>query len=162
MSTVFPLLVTVMLLSMVNFPYAESASDAADTLQAGVILEAGEIDSNTVAAGAFAVVIHGQGERHPVSGEWERLETARGYIQAVDAETLTLARGQRGGLERIALERIQTLVLAESPFHKGVERMRGVQPDGLPVGQLQSPKGQSDSTQAGYVGALTRIPRRWA
>ena len=86
-------------------------ADADEAPPVGVILEAGEIDSNRVEVGAFAVVIHGQGERHPVSREWEQLVTTRGYVQAVDAENLTLARARDPGQDRIALKRIQTLVL---------------------------------------------------
>ena len=43
-----------------------------EILQAEVIIEAGEIDSSTVEIGAYVVVIYGEGERHPVSGKWER------------------------------------------------------------------------------------------
>ena len=82
-----------------------------ESLRAGVVLEDGEIDSSTVEVGTFAVVIYGQGERQPVSGERESLTTARGYIQAVDAETLTLALEGDHGAKQIALNRIQTLVL---------------------------------------------------
>lgn len=85
--------------------------------QVGVILKADEIDSCRVRAGAFAVVIHWEGTRHPVSGRWKTLETDRGYIQAVDWEKrlLTLATGEERQLKRIALERIQTLVKLEEP-----------------------------------------------
>ncbi len=115
MRPAFRFFITVISLpSMANLTYADSNSDTAGARQVGAILEAGEIDSSTVEVGVFGVVIHGRGERHPVSGEWERLETARGYIQAVNAETLTLARGGDGWLQRIALDRIQTLVLAGS------------------------------------------------
>ena len=66
--------------------------------------------------GAFAVIIHGQGDRHPVSGEWEQLVTARGYIQAVDTEKMILARGREGWPEPIVLDRIQTLVLVGAAY----------------------------------------------
>ena len=78
----------------------------------GVVLEAGEIDSGKVRVGAFAEVVYGKGVRDPVSGEWEKLETASGYIKAVDAEHLTLGRGL--WKERIAFARIQRLILAAS------------------------------------------------
>ena len=88
-------------------------------LRAGVVLEAGAIDSSSVAVGAFVVVIYGQGEQHPVSGEWESLTTARGYIRAVDWErrqmTLALGRDRDRWPQPIALHRIQTLVLVSSP-----------------------------------------------
>ena len=80
-----------------------------------MILEAGEIDSSTVPVGSYVVVIHGQGERHPVSGEWEQFVTSRGYVHAVDAEVLTLFRKWDGEPEWIALERIQALVMMGPP-----------------------------------------------
>ncbi len=85
-----------------------------EVLLAGVVLKAGEIDSGKVHVGAFAEVVYGKGVRDPVSGEREKLETASGYIKAVDAEGLTLALRQGLGKKRIAFARIQTLLLAAS------------------------------------------------
>ncbi len=85
-----------------------------EALQAGVVLEAGEIDSSKVRVGVFAEVVYGKGKRDPVSGEWEKLETASGYIKAVDAKSLTLALKEGLGKKRIAFARIQTLLLAAS------------------------------------------------
>ncbi len=65
-------------------------------LIAGEVLQAGEIDSSKVEVGSYAEVIYGTGEK---------LSTARGYIQAVDAESLTIGRGL--WKEQIAFERIQ-------------------------------------------------------
>ena len=95
-------------------PATEDTAEAAEVLRTGVVLEAGEIDSSTVAVGALVVAIHGQGERHPVSGEWGHLVTVRGYVQGVDAGTLTLSRTRDGRTERIALEHIQTLVAPDT------------------------------------------------
>ena len=81
-------------------------------LIAGEVLEAGEIDSSKVKVGAYAEIIYGTGERDQVSGKWEKLDTAQGYIKAVDAESLTIGRGL--WKERIAFERVQKLILAES------------------------------------------------
>ena len=80
-----------------------------ETLLAGVVFEAGEIDSSTVKSGAYVEIIYGKGERDPVSGEWERLDTARGYIQDIDAERLII--GERFWKKEIALERIQKLTI---------------------------------------------------
>ena len=82
-------------------------------LLAGVVLEAGEIDSSKVKVGAYAEVIYGTGERDQVSGKWEKLDTAQGYVKAVDAESLTISQGLG---KRIAFERIQQLILTESSF----------------------------------------------
>ncbi len=83
-----------------------------DVLSAGVVLKAGEIDSGKVRVGVFAEVVYGKGARDPVSGQWEKLVTARGYIKAVDAEGLTL--GGRFRKKRIEFLRIQKLLLAKS------------------------------------------------
>ncbi len=81
-------------------------------LIAGQVLQAGEIDSSKVKVGAYAEVIYGKDELGQVSGKWEKLDSAQGYIKAVDAESLTIGRGL--WKEQIAFERIQKLILAES------------------------------------------------
>ena len=86
------LISVILLLLMVDLTYADSAGDTAEARQAGVILEAGEIDSSTVEVGAFAVVIHGQEKRDPVARDWESLST-----KTVDSETLTRAWDETGG-----------------------------------------------------------------
>ena len=93
----------IVLVLSVSFPQA---------LLAGVVLKAGEIDSSKVTVGAYAEVIYGKGERDQVSRKWEKLDTVRGYIKAVDRESLTIGRGF--WKERIVFERIQKLILAES------------------------------------------------
>ena len=82
------------------------------TLLAREVFKAGEIDSSKVEIGVYAEVIYGKGERDPVSGKWKKQEAVRGYIKAVDAETLTIGRGF--WKERIAFERIQKLTIADS------------------------------------------------
>ena len=104
------LLTSVSLLSMVDPALADSVGDKAPATDR-VILEAGEIGSIAVQVGSYVVVIHGKGERNPVSGEWEQLATSRGYVQAINPETLTLASGRMGKLKSVAFERIQSLVL---------------------------------------------------
>ena len=82
-----------------------------ETLLAGVAFEAGEIDSSAVKAGSYVEIIYGRGEWDPVSGEWQRLDTAKGYIQAVDAERLII--GEQFWKKEIALERVQKLTILE-------------------------------------------------
>ena len=84
-----------------------------------MVLEAGEIDSGKVRVGVFAEVVYGKGKRDPVSGRWEKLDTASGYIKAVDAEHLTIVLRQGFGKKRIAFARIQKLILAESRREMG-------------------------------------------
>ena len=84
-----------------------------EVLLARVVLEAGEIDSGKVRVGVFAEVVYGKGTRDPVSGQWEKLTTASGYIKAVDAERLTIALGEGALKEQIAFARIQKLIIAE-------------------------------------------------
>ena len=128
-------LTVISLLATVNYTYPDPVGETA-VVQAGVILKAGEIDSSTVGAGAFAVVIYGKGELHPVTGDWEQLVTVRGYVQGVDAEALRLAHKQEGWSEEIALERIQTLVLVGSPSQKVLDRNR-MRPNGQITGQAE-------------------------
>ena len=89
-----------------------SAQSSPQVLIAGVVLQAGEIDSSQVKVGVYAEVIYGKDELDQVSGKWEKLDTVEGYIKAVDAESLTIGRGL--WKEQIAFERIQKLILAES------------------------------------------------
>ena len=63
------------------------------------VLTSGEIDSSKVEVGAYVEVTYHKGEK---------LETVRGYIKAVDTETLTIGRGL--WKEQIAFERIQKLI----------------------------------------------------
>ena len=149
-------LIAISLLETVNFSYADPVGDTAGS-QAGVILEAGEIDSSKVEIGAFAVVIHGLGEGHPVSGEWEQLVPARGYIQAVDTEKMILARGREGWPEPIVLDRIQTLVLVGAAYLRA-----GVWDSTNPTGRIARKVGSfsqglanQDSTQgSGEIKAV--------
>ena len=91
-----------------------------ETILAGMILGAGEIDSSKVKVGVYAEVIYGTGERNPVSGKWEKLDTVEGYIKAVDQESLTIGRGF--WKEQITFERIQKLILAES--YREIDRLK--------------------------------------
>ncbi len=126
-------------------------------LLAGEILQAGEIDSNKVKVGAYAEVIYGKGERDQVSGKWEKLDTAQGYIKAVDAESLTIGRGL--WKKQIAFERIQKLILAESGREidrlKRKESRRGT---GLmfEVGWNQGINTSSQNIFSGYPSYLDR------
>ena len=102
---------TIVLVLSVSLPQA---------LLAGVVLKAGEIDSNNVEVGAYAEVIYGTGEQDQVSGKWEKLDTVEGYIKAINAESLTIGRGF--WKEQITFERIQKLILAES--YREIDRLK--------------------------------------
>ena len=137
--------------------YAEAAGDR----QEGVTLTAGQIDSSTVEVGAFAVVIHGLGERHLVSGAWEQLRTDRGYIVAIDAETLTLGLDRNEWPKMIALGRIQTLVLVGSTSIGGVVERAGRRTKGELTSKAQSlspraPDKDSTEVDSGGAGAVRR------
>ena len=66
---------------------------------ASTVLKDSEIDSSKVEVGTYAEITYYKGEK---------LETARGYIKAVDSETLTVGQGL--WKEQIAFEHIQTLI----------------------------------------------------
>ena len=96
-------------------------ADATDS-SADAILAGGEINSSTVAVGAFVVVVYGQGEQHPTSGEWAKLDTARGYIKAVNQRRLIVGLEPDGWSKWIALEHTQSLVLVGSPSPDAIAR----------------------------------------
>ena len=99
----------ILLLAMVNHAHADTGREDDEGLQAR-----GEIDSSTVEVGALVVVVHGTGERHPVSREWAKLDTVKGYIKAVDQRRLIVGLEPDGWSKWIALERIQTMILVGS------------------------------------------------
>ena len=116
-----------------------------EMLLAGVVLEAGEIDSGKVRVGAFAEVVYGKGKRDPVSGEWEKLARVSGYIKAVDAESLTLALKEGLGKKQIAFARIQKLLLAASSYEMArLKKMLSVRAESsgmvLEAGEIDSSK----------------------
>ncbi len=69
--------------------------------------------------GATVIIVYGLGFRDPLSGEWPGLARAKGTIQAVNGERLLLALEGRDSVQRIDLERIQGLDLAEAPSAGG-------------------------------------------
>ena len=160
-TTVRFLLTAIALLSMVNHASADSAREDVETIRAEVVLEAGEIDSSTVEVGAFAVVVYGQGERQPTSGEWAKLDTVRGYIKAVDRRRLIVGLEPDGWSKWIALERIQTLILVGSPPWRAVDGVSTQADEGIEtaadrtdnIGQLDSSRKEHIQTQADSVYA---------
>ncbi|MCY4605014.1 MAG: hypothetical protein OXE49_12350 [Gemmatimonadetes bacterium] len=119
MNTAIRFILTIFsLLCMVSHVHADSVSAQAEASRAEVVLEADGIDSSTVEVGALAVVVYGQGERHPTSGEWAKLDTVRGYIKAVSQRRLIIGLEPDEWSKWIALERIQTLSLIESASHR--------------------------------------------
>ncbi len=108
------MLASIALLAIVNHAHANTGRDDAE-----VVLEAGEIDSSTVAVGTFVVVVYEREEPpQSLSGAWAKLDTTRGYIKAVDRQGLLLSL--KGWPQRIALDRIQTLTpkISESRHYK--------------------------------------------
>ena len=74
------MLASIALLAIVNHAHANTGRDDAE-----VVLEAGEIDSSTVAVGTFVVVVYEREEPpQSLSGAWAKLDTTRGYVKAVD------------------------------------------------------------------------------
>ena len=127
----------------------------------GMVLKAGEIDSGKVRVGAFAEVVYGKGARDPMSGEWEKLDTASGYIKAVDAEGFTL--GGRFRKKRIAFVRIQKLLLAESSREMG--RLRKTTDMELPFARTDAGNWRSEGrrvrihTRGMEEGIVARVYR---
>ena len=62
----------ILFIAMVNYAHADTGREDAEGLRAGVVLEAGEIDSSTVEVGVLAVVVHmGKGDGIRSSRKWE-------------------------------------------------------------------------------------------
>ena len=124
-----------------------AASDVPESVRVEQVLIAGQIDSSTVDVGALAVVVYGQGERHPVSGAWPQLDTVRGSIKAVDSRRLIVSLEPDGWSKWIALERIQTLSLIGAPLSNSADRdltrMRTGKP--VPPAQAEPEVARSDS-----------------
>ncbi|MCY3734765.1 MAG: hypothetical protein OXG13_00095 [Gemmatimonadaceae bacterium] len=86
-------------------------------------MKAGEIDVR-MQAGARVTVVHGRGERHPVSGKWARLDSSMGHVQAVDDSALILAREGNLSQQRVPLDRIHRLVMEMPSGASGEGRPR--------------------------------------
>ena len=143
----------------------DAADGPAEALRAGVVLKADEIDSSTVAVGALAVVVYSQGEQHPTSGEWTKLDTARGYIKAINQRRLIVGLEPDGWSKWIALERIQALVLVGFPSPDAIARASELATAAIEAETVTVPfqrSGTRDSTQAGSgraIGQLTEMPK---
>jgi hypothetical protein len=165
-TTVRLLLTMIALLSMVNRASADSGREDVEALRAEVVLEAGEIDSSTVEVGALAVVVYEREEQNSLPGARARLDTARGYIKAVDQRRLIAGLEPDGWSKWIALERIQVLVLVGSPSPDAIARANALAATSADAATVATPFPSSedqDSTQAdsGRVeGKLTEMPDR--
>ena len=151
-----------LLLGMVNHVHANTGREDAEGLQARVVLEMGEIDSSTVEVGALAMVVYGRGERHPTSEAWAKLDTAKGYIKAVDQRRLIVGLEPDGWSKWIALERIQTLILVGSPsWRRAADRVSTQGDEGIEIaadrtaniGELESSGKELIQAQADSVHA---------
>lgn len=129
-----------------------------ETLLAGVAFEAGEIDSSAVKPGSYVEIIYGRGEWDPVSGEWQRLDTAKGYIQAVDAERLII--GEQFWKKEIALERVQKLTILEvaREIKKSVHQ-RDIQ--GRKDSRIKSRRGVGLNIEIGWNGGVYPYDVSW-
>ncbi len=159
-TTVRFLLTAIALLSMVNLAHADTDRDDE------VMLEANEIDSSTVEVGALAVVVYEREEQNSLPRARARLDTAIGYIKAVDQRRLIVGLGPDGWSKWIALERIQVLVLVGSPSPDAIARASVLAAAAVDAATVAMPFPSSedqDSTQAdsGRVeGELTETPDR--
>ena len=147
----------ILFIAMVNHAHTDTGGKDVEGLQTGVVLEAGEIDSHTVEVGALVVVVYGTGERHPISGKWTKLDTARGYIQALTAKSLILTMERDGRPESIVVDCIQTLVLVGASFSDSAVR-DGTQPN--VVGEATTitgpSQGSADRDSKLIMGDLSR------
>lgn len=108
---------TLILSALPDHTYANSTNDPGPTP------ESSAIDTSTMKVGTQVVIVYGLGIADPGTGEWPKLATATGTIQAINEQRLLL--GQKGHVlpQRIELHRIQRLELpdlhAAQPLHGG-------------------------------------------
>ena len=159
-TTVRFLLVPIALLAMVNHASADSAREDVEALRAEVVLEASEIDSSTVEVGALVVVVYEREEQNPLPGARARLDTARGYIKAVDQRRLIVGLEPDGWSKWIALERIQVLVLVGSPSPDTMVRDSTQADSGRAEGQFQAMPDRI-SVRTHDVGIGKRLAVKW-
>ena len=100
----------------------QEAENRPDQILAQVLKGSG-IDGGKFKIGTFVEVIYGKGDRDSISGTWETLAIARGYIKGIDAKALIV--GERFRKKEIALDRVQELRpvknLRQSPLEIGAE-----------------------------------------
>ena len=115
---------TIQRLKMIERETREAEETAIQRLKEKLVttgqFDLSKIDSSTIEPGTFVEVTYGRGERNPVSGEWKKLDTARGYIQAIYEDRLVI--GERFWKKEIALARIQKLTIADSSREVGRSR----------------------------------------
>lgn len=145
-TTVRFLLTAIALLSMVNLAHADTDRDDE------VMLEANEIDSSTVKVGALAVVVYEREEQNSLPRARARLDTAMGYIKAVDQRRLIVGLEPDGWSKWIALEHIQVLVLVGSPSPDAIARASAlaaaaVDSDHAVDGSRETPERLSEKTK---------------
>ena len=152
----------ILLIGMINHAHANTGREDAEGLRAGVVLEVGEIDSSTVEVGALVMVVYGQGERYPTSEAWSKLDTAKGYIKAVDRRRLIVGLEPDGWSKWITLERIQKLILVGSPsWRRAADRASTQGDEGIEIaadrtdniGELESSGKEHIQAQADSVHA---------
>ena len=151
---------------MYEDPVPEAAAGDATTevLPSGVILEAGQIDSSKVRVGASVAVVYGLGFRNPVSGEWLKLTTARGKVQAVDGQRLLLAVEEDRQSQRIDLERIQWLLALEEDRQSqriDMERIQTLVLGGRSLSPLGEPGTIQDQTEPLDSLTVRETPPTW-
>ena len=140
------------LIAIVNYAYADTGRGDAE-----VALEAGEIDSSTVEVDDFVIVVYGREEQHPVSGTQARLDTARGYVKAINQRRLIVGLEPDRWSTWIALERIQALVLVGSPSPDAIARASALAAAAIEAATVTASflrSGTRDSTQAGSGRAI--------
>ena len=99
-------LLVLLTLVLSAFPDHTSANSANDP---GVTPESSAIDTTKVRVGTPVLIVYGLGIADPATGEWPRLATATGTIQAINEQRLLLAQIGQDLPQRIDLQRIKRL-----------------------------------------------------
>ncbi len=138
----FLVLLTLILIALPDHTYANSANDP------GVIPEFSAIDTSKMRVGTPVIIVYGLGIADPATGEWPRLVTATGTIQAINEQRLLLAQKGRDLPQRIELQRIKRLELLD-PSDSLAEEAQGVTlyfPDHRVMGSMDEADQNETST----------------
>ena len=134
--SLFLVLLTLILSALPDHTFANAVNDP------GVTPESSAIDTSRMRVGTSVVIVYGLGIADPTTGEWPKLVTATGTIQAINEQRLLLAQEGLDLPQRIELQRIQRLAVPDlhaAQLHSGgVKKMeseseRADQPGQIPL-----------------------------
>ena len=151
----FLVLLTLILSALPDHTYANSANDP------GITPESSAIDTSKMRVGTPVVIVYGLGIADPTTGEWPKLATATGTIQAINEQRLLLAQKGQDLPQRIDLQRIKRLNFLDPSEEKSHTRGETLPP--FPSSTTRSETMADDRLSAirpAAMGSVSRIGRK--